>query len=159
MGVVINIANTNLLCSYHGEVCGHFAFLYVQFICASGIKLCMPGYPAVLAWLCLQVWSKCAQIHVLLFFHKDETTMHLPHNIRQSMHYSYVQSWKPAVTGCSNSQHRDQYSRWRHGTTFLGQQTSYHALHVLLHMCKSVSTLNFDFSNVYWKNNFPCRKY
>ena len=42
---------------------------------------------------------------------------------------------------------------------FLGQQTSYHALHVLLHMHKSVSTLNFDFSNVYWKNNFPCRKY
>ena len=61
------------------------------------------------------------------FFHKDKTTIHLPHDMQQqSMHYSYIQSWKPAVIGCSNGQHQDQYSRWRHGVTFSGQRASYY---------------------------------
>ena len=49
----------------------------------------------------------------MLFFHKDETTMHLPHDLQQSMSYSYiyVQSQKPPVTGRSSAQHRDQYTR------------------------------------------------
>ena len=38
----------------------------------------MPEYPAVLAWLPLLVRSKRVQICVLLFPHKDETTMHAP---------------------------------------------------------------------------------
>ena len=55
---LVNIANTALvvlcfLCT------GGFAFLCVHTVflsfCASGIKFCMPGYPAVLVWLCLQV--------------------------------------------------------------------------------------------------------
>ena len=94
-------------------------------------------------------------IHVLLFFHKDETTTHLPHDIQQSMRYSYVQSHKPAVTGHSNSQYRDQYSKWRHKATFWGQWTSYHVLHVFLCIRKRLSTLNFTFHKV---NYFPCRK-
>ena len=56
--------------------------------------------------------------------------MHLSLDMQQSMHYSYVQSWKPAVTDHLNGQHQDQYSTWRQEATFLGQQTSYHALHV-----------------------------
>ena len=44
--------------SYHGNVCGRFAFLCVHIVylpfCASGIKLCTPECPVVLAWLCLQ---------------------------------------------------------------------------------------------------------
>ena len=45
---------------------------------ASGIKLCTAGCPAALAWVCLQVQSKRAQIHVpaTVFSHKDKTTMH-----------------------------------------------------------------------------------
>ena len=73
---------------------------------------------AVLAWLRLQVRSKRTQIHVLLFIPKDETTTHLLHNMQQTMRYSYVHNWKPAVTGRSNGQHWDQNIRWRHGTTF-----------------------------------------
>ena len=65
--------------------------------CASSIKLRIPGCSTVLSWLHLQVQSKRTQIHMLLFFHKDETIMHLPHDMQQSMHYSYVQNQKPAL--------------------------------------------------------------
>ena len=55
MGVVtVNIANTNLLRSCHGEsvwsFCISLCTVYFS-ICAFCIKLCMPGCPAVLAWL------------------------------------------------------------------------------------------------------------
>ena len=71
----------------------------------------MPWYPAVQAWLRLQVRTNpCATA-----FHKDETTTHLVHDMQQSMCYSYVQSWKSVVIGCLNGQHWDQYSRRRHG--------------------------------------------
>ena len=47
----------------------------------------------------LQYWlgyvCKCeasTQIHVLLYFHEDETTTHLPHNMQQSKSYNYIQS-------------------------------------------------------------------
>jgi len=44
--------------------------------------------------------------------------------MQQTMHYSYVQNQKPTVTGRLNGQYLDQYSRWRHGTTFSDQRTS-----------------------------------
>ena len=56
---LVNIANTDLLRSYTmGKVRGRFAFLcvctvYLSF-CVSGIKLCTPRWPAVLAWLHLK---------------------------------------------------------------------------------------------------------
>ena len=81
-----------------------------------------------------------------MFFHKHARTLHLPHNMQQSMHYSYVLSRKPAVTGRSNGHHQDQYSRQRHGDTFSGLWTSYHTFHVFLHISKRLSTLNIDFS-------------
>jgi len=56
----------------------------------------------------LQYWLGYMKIHVVLFFHNDETTTHLPHIMQQSMHYSYIESQKPAVTSCSNDQHWDQ---------------------------------------------------
>ena len=71
----------------------HFVFI---------VKLCMPGCPAALAGLCLQVR---ADPRATVFFHKDKTTTHLPHNMQQSMRYSYIQSRKPAVSGYSNGQH------------------------------------------------------
>ena len=119
--------NTDLLCSYHAwgrcMVVLRLCAVYPSF-CASGIKLCTPGCPAVLAWLHLQVWSKRTQIHLLVLLHKDETTTHLPHDMQQSMCYSCVKSRKPAVTGHSNGQHQDQCSKWsRHETTFLCQRT------------------------------------
>ena len=58
-------------------VCLCVCTVYLSF-CASGFKLCTPGCPAVLAWLHLQVQSKHVQIHMLLLFHKDETTTHFP---------------------------------------------------------------------------------
>ena len=64
--------------------------VYVPF-CASGIKLCTPD--ALQYWL--DYIYKCeanTQIHVLMFFHKDETTTHLPRNMQQSMRYNYIQS-------------------------------------------------------------------
>ena len=105
----------------------------------------------------------CTDPHCIIFFYKEETTMHLPHDMQQSMYYSYVQSQKPAVT----SHHWDQYSRWRHGTRFLGQQISYRALHVFPHMHKlkgfQLWTLTFqELSRWYWDQNLiyiPCGKW
>ena len=57
-------------------------FCYIK----PGIKLCTPGCPAVLAWLHLQVQSKHVQTHMVLFFHKDETTMHLSHDMHIMLH-------------------------------------------------------------------------
>ena len=121
-------ANPDLLCSYHGEgawsFCISLCAVYPSF-CVSGFKLCTPGCPVVLAWLPLQVWSKHTHIHIhlLVFLHKDETSTHLPHDMQQSICYSYAQSRKPTVTGRLNAQHQDQYSKWRHGTTFSCQRT------------------------------------
>ena len=131
-----------------GKVHGHFAFLvYVQFIfhfVLLALKCARLGaFSTVLAWLCLQVRSKRMQIHVLLFSCKDKPTMHFPHNMQQSIRYSYVQIWKPAVTSYSTGQHWDQYSRWRHETP-LGQQTSYHGC-MYSYACPMFSTLKFDF--------------
>ena len=89
--VMVNIANMDLLHSFHGEGAWSFCIpclrtVHLSFH-ASGIKMCTPGYPAVVACLCLQVWSKYAQIHMLLyffFFYKNETTTHLPHDMQQS---------------------------------------------------------------------------
>ena len=79
-------------------------FTYSLSFCASGIKSCMPGYPAVLAWLCLQVHTN-------------------PHR----------ESWKPVVIGHSNGQHHDQYSRSQGSEQyFQANRPHYHALHVAL---------------------------
>ena len=88
--------------------------------CASSIKLCTPGCSTVLSWLHLQVRSKRTQIHMLLFFHKDETIMHLPHDMQQSMHYTatFKTRSQHLCTGCSNGQHWDQYSIWNN---YVGQ--------------------------------------
>ena len=51
----------------------------------------MPGCPGVLALQCLQVQSNRVQVHMLLFFHKDETTMHLPNDMQQPMGHTYIQ--------------------------------------------------------------------
>ena len=59
--------------------------------------------------------------------------MHLPNIMQQSKHYSYVQSQKPAVTGCFNGQHRDQTVDRNTEQPFSG----------LTHAQKA---LNFDFS-------------
>ena len=120
-----------------GKVHGRFAFLYVHFLSfiLCSFCACLVVCPAALAWLLWQVRSKHVQIHVLLFFHKDETTTHLPHNMRQSMRYSYIQNWKPALTVYSNGEHLDQ---WRHRTTFFGQRTLYHASDVFLLFMKGV---------------------
>lgn len=57
---LVNTANMDLLCSYHGGgvwlIC---VSLWINSLsCASGIKLCTSGCPAVVALLCLQVQSK-----------------------------------------------------------------------------------------------------
>ena len=93
----MNIPNMNLLHSYMEKVHGHLAFLcvctvYLSFS-ASGIKLCTPGCPAVLAWLHLEVRSKRANPRATVF-HKDETTTHLPHDMQQSICYNHIQSRK-----------------------------------------------------------------
>ena len=118
MDVVVLHWPTQICCLVtKGKVHSHFVFLCVRSahlsFCASGIKLYTSEYPALLALLCYQMQSKCLQIHMMLFFHKDETIMHLSHDLQQSMGYSYmhVQSRKPAVTGRSSGQHRDQYTR------------------------------------------------
>ena len=87
---------------------------------------------AVLAWLCLQVQSKHTQIQVLLLFTRTKQPRTFP-TIRSNpcaaaMFKARSQQY---VTGRSKDQHQDQYSRWRHRTTFSGQRTSYHASHVL----------------------------
>ena len=117
----------------------------------------------------LQYWlgyvGKCKTIacidpHATVFSQGRNHCTQPSHDMPQSMGYSYVQNRKPAVTGHSNGQHRDQYGRWRHGTTFFGQRILYS--HVFLHMCKRLSTLNFDFSRkvkeVLWQklHLFPC---
>ena len=75
--VMVNIANMDLLHSFHGEGAWSFCIpclrtVHLSFH-ASGIKMCTPGYPAVVACLYLQVWSKYAQIHMLLFFFFSRT--------------------------------------------------------------------------------------
>ena len=88
--VVVNIANMDLLHSFHGEDVWSFCIpclrtVYLSFR-ASGIKMCTPGYPAVVACLCLQVWSKyvCTNPHATVFYFKNKTTTHLPHDMQQS---------------------------------------------------------------------------
>ena len=96
------------------KVRGRFALLCVQFIfhfVLLALHCACLGALACLVWLLLQVQSKHAQIP-MLFFSQGR------HNMQQSMHCSYIQSQKLAVTGHLNGQHRDQYSRWRHKTTF-----------------------------------------
>ena len=78
---------------------------------------------------------------IALFFHMNKLTTHFPFAAA-----TYVQSWKPGVSGHLNGQHWVQYSRWRHEATFLGQQTLHHALYVFMRMRKRLSTLSFDFS-------------
>ena len=122
--VVVNIANMDLLHSFHGEGAWSFCVpclrtVYLSFR-ASGIKMCTPGYPAVVACLCLQVWSKYAQIHMLLlfFFFFQERNNHAPSPWYAAiMRYGYVQMWKPGVTGHLNGSYRDQHSSWRHRTS------------------------------------------
>ena len=126
---------------------GHFAFVYVQFILDFVLlALTYAHLGALQYWLGLhlQVQSKRTQIHMLLFFHKDETTTHLTHDMQPSMCYSCVQHQKPAVTGHSNVQHLDQYSRQRHVATFQGHLVC-HVSHVPTHAQKGFN-LNFDFS-------------
>ena len=102
--------------------------------------VCFYSWLGKVGYIYLQVRSKCsldphATVFCLfmffgVFFHKDKKKhTHLPHDMQQFMGYSYIQSQKLAVTGCSNGQHRGQYSRWRHRTTFSGQQTLYHGSH------------------------------
>ena len=107
--------------------------------------------------------NACIDPHATVFSQGQNHCTHLPticHN--PWVIYSYIQNRKPAVTGRSNGQHRDQYSRWRHGTTFFGQRILYCASHVFLCMCKRLSTLNFDFSRTVKEvlrqelNLFPC---
>ena len=62
---LVNISNTGLLRSY---VLCFFVYSFCYSFCASGINLCMPECPAVLAWLYRQVRIKHVQIHMLLFF-------------------------------------------------------------------------------------------
>ena len=129
---------------------GHFAFICVRTVYhsfyASGIKLCTPGcmpFSTGLAYTC-----KCkVSAHkstCYCFFRKDKTTTHLTHNMQVFMCYSCVQHRKPAVTGHSNVQHLDQYSRQRHVATFQGHLVC-HVLHVPTHAQKGFN-LNFDFS-------------
>ena len=97
--------------------------------------MCMPGCPAVLAWLHLQVWSnKCTQIHVLVFISQGQ-------NNPCSTATFKARSQELLPIQMANTR-QDQYSRWRHGATFQGQWTLYHALHVFLHMCKKA--FNFE---------------
>ena len=76
--------------------------VYLSF-CASAITMCTSRCPEVLAGLATLASAKQARadLHATAF-HKDETTTHFPHDIQQSMRCSYIQSWKPVVTGCSN---------------------------------------------------------
>ena len=109
-----HIANMDLLKSCHRKGVWSFCIVHTFFLASV---------PAILAWLRLQVWSKHTQINMQLFIHKDKSTTHLPHNMQQSIHYNCILSQKPAATGHSDGQHRDQYSRLRHGATFSSQQT------------------------------------
>ena len=119
----------------HGEVHNPFAFLCVNTVylpfCASGIKLCTPGCPAVLSWLgyISQCKASVCKFTCYCFLTRTKQTRIFPTICSNSMRYSYVQSQKHRVTGRSNGQHQDQYSRWRHGM-FSGQQSLYHASHV-----------------------------
>ena len=120
-------------------VCGLFCTSVYLSFCASGIKLCMPGCPEGLGWLRLQVTHR---FMCYCLFTRMKQVRTFPHNIQQSMSYMYVQNWKPAVTGRWSGQYQDQYSRWKHGTTFSGQQTLYYELNVFLCMREGLSTLN-----------------
>ena len=115
---LVNIANINLLRSYHEKSVWSFCISLCSvclLFCASGISLCTLGCPAVLTWLCLQVQSKCIQIHVLLFF-----TV-----VKQLRSFPTICS-NPCATAKFNvgsqqllsGQHWEQYSRWRHGNLF-----------------------------------------
>ena len=68
-------------------------------LCASGIKKCV-RLDTLHYWLG-HMLASVKQVHAnpcaTVFFLKDETTTHLDHDMQQSMYYSYVQSWKPAV--------------------------------------------------------------
>ena len=103
----------------------HFVLLALNCACLGALQYWL-GYTCkceASAWK--STWN--------CFLHKDETTTQLPYDMQQSMPYSYIQSRKWPIS--------DQYSRWRHGTTF-----SHHALYVLICMLKRLSSLNFDFS-------------
>ena len=125
-------------------------------------KFCMPGFPAVLAWLHRQVRNKCAHKSTCYCFSQElnDHLMHLFHDVPQSMGYSYVQNRKSSVTGCSNGQHRDQYSRWRHRITFRGQRTLYRSSNVSYTCTKrfQVWTLTFKKCKGSIETKLPCRK-
>ena len=113
MGMVILRWRHTQICwvaSYHGE--GVCVVVLCFFVCKYSLCfiLCF-GHWIVHAWVpCSSGLANAKQPHEnpRTVFYKDETTAHLPHDVQQSMHYSYVQSWKAAVTGCSNGQHWDQ---------------------------------------------------
>lgn len=84
----------------------------------------MPWCPAVLAWL--HFWkckaSMCKSTYYRSFTRMKQPRTYLHHDLQQSMRNSYR-----ADTDHSNGQHRDHYSKWRHGATF--QASGPHTIH------------------------------
>ena len=105
--VLVNVTNTGFLGSCHHCL---FLFLCVQFICASGLTLC----PAILTCKC----EANTQMHMLLFSQGQNNCTPYPWYAAIHALQLLPTNPKPAVTGCSNGQHWDQYSRWRHGTAW-----------------------------------------
>ena len=68
-------------------------FVYVQFFFYFVLLALNCAHLGKLQyWLgctCKREASKHTQIHMLLFFHKDETTTHLPYDMQQSMCYTF----------------------------------------------------------------------
>ena len=142
------------IATYHGEGMWSFcvSLCMYSFLCASGIILCTPACPAMLVWLCLKYKGRAHKSTCYRFAYKDKTTTQLPYYMQHSMSCSFIQSRNQAVTGHLSGKQQDQYSRWRHGTIFLGQWTLYHVSHVLLRMRKRVSTLNLKIKAVLRQN-------
>lgn len=124
-------------------------FVYVQFIIHFMLLALnyahLGACPSVLAWLTLASAKQArTNLHATVLFTRTKQPHTLPIICRYSCATAVFQHWKPAVTGHSNVQHLDQYSRQRHVATFQGHLVC-HVLHVPTHAQK-VFNLNFDFS-------------
>ena len=86
-----------------GKVCGCFALLFIFHFVLLALNCARLG--ALKNWL--GYVCKCEPSTHRSRMKQPRT---FPHNMQQSMSYMYVQNWKPAVTGRSNCQYRDQYS-------------------------------------------------
>ena len=117
-------------------------FVYVQFIIHFMLLALnyahLGACPSVLAWLTLASAKQArTNPHATVLFTRTKQPHTLPMICSHSCATAVFQHRKPAVTGHSNVQHLDQYSRQRHVATFQGHLVCHY--HMFLHMHKRVS--------------------